>query len=244
MPTIVTPTEIEDAYFSGDLVADASEAMPGFAKGSGAAPPDRTEWPAVTIGRPQCWDLAKLVATKGTKLPAEIRLLCNTSDFHLLQLACSFRAKPGTEVDWARFEVALRLADEHAPAIAFDIYPREVTTRIERDANLTFSPSLKFAGVEASVGSLSADITMAKIEPSVIAYGLMESTPAWDFTTHPQAPLIGIRFGYIIVQQPKGSGSLTIDLRIVANVKGSRGIFRAASRTESGQSLSVVACEG
>ena len=239
MPTIFTPTDIVDPWFSGDLVATG----PRSTKAAAKTEPARNEWPAVTIGRPQCWDLAELASAKGTQLPAELRLLLDASDFRLLQLAFSFHPKRGTQVNWARFEVGLDLGEGSASAVAYDVYPKEVTKRVDRNVKLTISPSLKLAGAEASLGSLTTDIAMAKVEPSVIAYGLMEATPSWDFTAHPQAPLVGSRFVYIIVQKPKGSGPLTANLRIVVNVAGPRGMFRAALKTETGDSLSVVACE-
>lgn len=243
MPTIVTPTEIEEACFDGQLVAEAPDRLPGTVKGSDAEA-DRNEWPAVTLGRPQCWNLVELVAARGEELPAEMRLLLERSEFHLLQVACSFRPKHNAVVDWARFEVALRLAGDEAEPIAFDLFPRQVTHRADRDVELNISPSLKFAGVEAGLGSVKADIAVPKVEPSVIAYGLMEPVPAWDYTAHPQAPLVGSRFGYIIVQAPRGGGTLTTDLSLAASVTGSRGRFRAGLQTESGSSLSIVACSG
>lgn len=242
MPTIVTPTEIEDAWYAGDLGADPT-AMPGRTKGTRRGTTEDTPWPAVTIGRPQCWDLAELMTTRGDELPAEMRLLEDASDFRLLQFACSFRPRRGTKIGWARFEIGLRVPGPE-PVVAWDIFPREVTTRIERDVKLAIKPSLKLAGVEASVGSLSTDISMAKVEPTVIAYGLMESNPAWDFTEHPQVPLVGSRFGYVVAQKPKRSGALTTELRIAAEVTNRGGVFRAALRTEEGDRLSVVVCDG
>lgn len=240
MPPILTPVEIEDACFEGELVAETPS---GFVKGSDSGA-DRGEWPAVTLGRPQCWDLVELVSARGEELPAEMRLLLERSEFHLLQVACSFRPKRNVSVDWARFEVALRLAGNKGEPIAFDIFPREVAHRVDRDVELSISPSLKFAAVEARIGTVKADIAVPRVEPSVIAYGLMEPVPAWDFMAHPQSPLIGSRFGYIIVKAPRGGGALTTDLSLVASVTGSRGRFRAALRTDSGSSLSVVACCG
>lgn len=243
MLSIVTPSEIEDPWYTGELSAD--EPRTGTVKGSQrAAVPDGLDWPAVTIGRPQCWDLTELAVARDQQLPPEMRLLLDASDFFLLQLACSFRPRQGTEVDWARFEVSLRTGGTGQQPVAFDMYPREVTTRIDRDVKLSISPSLKFAGIEAGVGSLSTDIAMTRVEPSVIAYGLMESEPAWDYTAHAQAPLVGSRFGYIIVQRRKGAAAMTAVLRIVARVKAAGGIFRASLRTESGERLTVPVCAG
>lgn len=247
--TIITPTEIENPLYEGQLeftpgsIEQAArekgrESIRGELKSAG---------PVVTLGQPQCWNLAHLAREKGETLPAELSLLLRDADFYLLQLACSFRPERDSEVTWARFNVYLRPKTGQESPIAFDLYPREIYEKTKTDVKVSIAPSLKFAAfegatVEGGLGEVVTTIEFKKLEPVVIGFGALESVPNWDFEKHKDHPLRGSKFGYLIVKKPHSAEAVRLTLDIAADVVTKHGLLSARVTERDRAHLTQVVC--
>ncbi len=246
--TIITPTEIKarDTFYEGalELVPRTDELKKGPKSLQKKPLPPR---PLVTLGQPQEWNLASLAREKGESLPAELSVHLHEADFYLLQLACSFRPEADSEVTNARFVTHLRPKVGSAPPVALDLFPREIYDESQTDVKVKIAPSLKFAAfqgasVEGGVGEVMTTIEFKKLEPVVIAFGLLESTPGWNFQAHRLYPLRGAKFCYLIVKKPRSAQAVRLIVEITADVRTKQGLFKAEIAKKDRDYLSQVVC--
>lgn len=146
----------------------------------------------------------------------------------LVRFAVSFRAEPGTEVEWARLSVDLpQTPDDHA--IVIDQYPDDFLDEEQRDLHLTLSPQLKFMQVSASLGAASASIQIAKVTPVISSWGGQEASFGWDLTRTDRHPIVGVKHFYAIISCP--SPELAMSLGIDADVRVPGGFLRRGQRS-------------
>lgn len=248
--TIIAPMEIEHPLYEGRLeFTPGSIEQAAREKGWKSVPSRLKEAaPVVTLGQPQWWNLAHLAVEKGETLPAELSLLLRDADFYLLQLACSFRPQQDSEVEWARFTAYLQPKAGQENPIAFDLYPLEIYDETLTDVKVRIAPSLKFtpipevAEVELSPGEAVTTIEFSKLEPVTIGYGALESSPNWDFHKHKDKPLLGSKFGYLVVKKPRSAEAVRLILDITADVVTRHGLLSAKVRETDRRHLTKVVC--
>ena len=85
-------------------------------------------------------------------------------------------------------------------------------------------------------------IEFKKLEPVVIGYGVLESTPNWDFEQHKEHPLRGSKFGYLIVKKPRRAEAVRLTLDITADVVTKHGLLSAKIREKDRRHLTQVVC--
>lgn len=231
---ILTPDEIEAPLYEGyiDFDQQQEKSIKDYA----------VERPYVTLGEPQWWSLSKLAREKGELLPAEFTLLLKDSDFYLVQIGCSFRPPQKGEIQWARLTSYLRPKVGQNPPIAFDIFPREISEERLQNVKISIAPSLKFETIEGTVGEIATTISFRKLEPVVVGYGILESTPNWDFEFHDLYPLRGSRFVYIILKKPIDAKAVRLTLEIHVGVQTDRGLLRAKLKESTSQHLTRLIC--
>jgi hypothetical protein len=231
--TIVTPTEIEHPFYKGQMEFTPAAIEEATRKGLESTSVDlKSTRPVVTLGEPQCWNLASLAREKGKILPAELVLLLRDADFYLVQLACSLRPGRDSQVTWARLDVYLRPKTGPDNPIAFDLYPRDIYDETKTEVKVSIGPSLKFAAfegttVEGKLGEVVTTVEFRKLEPVVIGYGPLQSNPGWDFEKHKDQPLRGAKFGYLIVKKPHNAEAVRLTMNITAEVAIRRGLLCA-----------------
>lgn len=242
--TIVTPTEIEHPLYEGRMEFTAGSIEQTARKKGWTSVPSEVEsaGPVVTLGKPQWWNLADLARERGEALPAELSLLLRDADFYLLLLACSFRPERDSEVEWARFWAYLEPKAGREKPIAFDLYPREISAEARRDVKVSISPSLKFAEVALSPGEVVTTLEFTKLEPVVIGYGVLESAPNWDFHKHWDQPLLGSKFGYLIVKKPRSAEAVRLILDITVDVVTRHGLLTGKVKEKDRQHLAQIVC--
>jgi hypothetical protein len=249
IPTIVTPKELKDS----DLVYEAEldlvlEDRDHHKGGMASEMMPEIPAPVVSLGRPIEWNLAHLAREKGEQLPAELSLQLREADFYLLQLACSFRPSVKSRITWARLQTQLQPENGTEAPIAFDLYPLEIYDESRRDVKVSISPALRFTafeamGVEGRVGEILMNLEIKKLEPVIIGYGALESTPNWDFFAHEHYPLLGSKFCYLIVKKPRSAKAVRLALNVTAEFETNQGLFRAKiARRDRGQ-LRLVMCD-
>jgi hypothetical protein len=203
--------------------------------------------PTVTLGQPQWWNLATLAEKKGEPLPAEMALLMREADFYLLQLASSFRPQRQARVMWARVDLYLEPTSGEVPPLAFDLYPREIYEEKNEESKITIDPSLSFsalgAKVEGKLGQILTTVNFRKLEPVVVAYGLLQSNCGWDYQRSHQNPLEGIQVGYLIVKKPRGVGAVRLMMDVRAEVSTPSGLFgmRVTEQDQARRTVDVCA---
>lgn len=236
--TIITPTEIKRPLYEGRMEFTLGDLE---RKGHKSIEP-QSPGPVVTLGQPQWWNLVHLAREKGATLPAEMSLLLHDADFYLLLLACSFRPEPGSHIEWARFTAYLQPKAGQENPIAFDMYPREIYDETRTDVKVNIAPRLEFAGFGVSPGEAITTIKFRRIEPVIIGFGALGSGPSWDFKKHKNHPLLGNKFGYLIVKKPRGVEAVRLILDIAANVVTQHGRLRARFTEKDRAHRTQVVC--
>jgi hypothetical protein len=242
---IATPTVIgKDLIFEGELEA-TTRSLEKLAKDHHRYNLEieaKKNLPVVSVGMPQWWDLTQLEHDGKQVLSSEISLLVRDAKIYLLQVACSFRPAPKSQIEWSRFNLYLRTKAGKEPVIALDLYPREIINHKMGEVNLSFSPSLKFQEVEGKVGEISSKIEYKSIEPIVIGYGALESTPNWDYYKHKDFPIQGTRFSYLLIKRPIKAEGVRLSLNLTAEVSIPGGVFSAKIKGSDSGHLSKLVC--
>ncbi|GEM_PF-1380111 len=157
----------------------------------------------ITCGVPVAYDLAALYADVGRELPFEVRTQLDQHEFWLLRLVCTLHIEPGSAVSWADFAVTFAhhpeipqtavilneigttvivLVDPADPPIAYDLYPKQVTDKVQVEHTVEISPSLKFGEISVSPGKDALTLKYEKLYPRITAHGKRESEIYWRFT--------------------------------------------------------------
>jgi hypothetical protein len=93
------------------------------------------------------------------------------------------------------------------------------------DIKLALNPSLKFEEVEASLGSVEANISLSKVVTIVITSGIGGARPTWLYRKHRRHPIVGTRVVYAIVAYSSAADHMTIHTGLTASVSGRFGLF-------------------
>lgn len=203
--------------------------------------------PTVTLGQPQCWSLTSIARQKNQSLPAEMALLLDEADFYVLQIASSFRPQREARVKWARVDIYMEpTSGQHQP-LAFDLYPREIYDEKGSDLTLTIEPGFSFrafgTNVEAKLGQALTTIRLKRVEPVVVAYGLLQPGCGWDYQRSHQKPLEGIQVGYLIVKKPRSAGAVRMVMDVRAEVSTPSGLFGMRVNEQDQAQRTVVVCD-
>jgi hypothetical protein len=160
----------------------------------------------VLIGAPQTVDILGRWPMAAA-LASDIAAMQDAWDFISVRLACSFVPDRACRFSWARMAAEISLeggsGSPASPAIAYDLFPRQVeqTTRYKR--SFTITPALKFAFVEVSA-DIASENEIVRYEPQTAGAGLLTSTPTWTFTSSARHGLTGSRELFVLLKKPKG----------------------------------------
>jgi hypothetical protein len=199
---------------------------------------------AVSIGAPQSWPLHDLFRARGERLPPEIALLAEASDFWLVRLACSFRPRRQVRVDWARFGVTLHGAGQAADPVAFDLYPKDISVERRGNVKVGLTPKLKLSDLEVELGEAVLDFQYDRLEPLITGSGVLQANPAWEFEPARGHPLTGSRFMHLVVKCPRGGEGVRASFHVEADLV-EEGVFRWRwwSRQDAEAHRTTVICK-
>ncbi len=209
------PETIENVIWEGALEEETEDTGIKFAH----PPTNRAEeLPIVSIGRPEKWNMTDLYAPN--PIPSIIQTKLNEANFYLVQLSCSFRPiKDELEISQAFFTVELLPdRDRHQP-IAFNLHPLEVNQEIERNCTFTLSPSLKFVKIEGSLGSAEFGLAYSELQPMIIATGVGEPTPRWEYQKTNGKAVHGSKFMYLLLKTPQAMQQVRARIKLTAELK-------------------------
>lgn len=215
-PLDVTVESLQDAIASGKLLNLRGD-------------PLSLDTPGVTLGRPICWNLARLAAAKGIELPAEMRLLLDRSDFFLVRLACSFRLGFRSKVVWTRLNASLAGPYKSLRPRVFDIFPKQVSQETKASREVGISPTLTFAEIASvSLGKWVTTFEYNAQTPIVAGSGILEETASWEFMPRDLQPIQGSWTLHLIVERPKPVESVDMHLAVGAVIETRGGLLLAS----------------
>ena len=138
----------------------------------------------------------------------------------LWKVRLRFEFEPKTEnahFIFARCNTYLRALQPAEPLpAAYDMYPQNLFEGKPETVSLKFGPSLKIAGVEASLGEIGSEINVGEVAPIVVGFlGEDARSPYWEIKPRGH-PLIGFRTFWLVLEQPEGCTGI----RLSALVEG------------------------
>jgi len=212
---IVTPTEIKDIAWEGELV------RPQIMRGGGS------QTPVVTLGQHEFWTAAQAMETEvGKKWTPPL----GGADYWLVRWACTLREPSGSvRITEATQTLYLRpknpAAGERA-AYAHSLLPDRLSVEDSTEINFGLKPELKFMGVEAKTGEVGAKITFRKVFPVIQSYNVGTPTPYWVFQSHLAHPLQGSQFVYAVIAAQPGSNGVRASIELVVTAETRLGPVR------------------
>jgi hypothetical protein len=110
------------------------------------------------------------------------------------------------------------MAGEPKPQV-YDLYPKRLYEDDGQTVSLKFDPSVKVAGVEASVGELNANMPIGRVAPVTSGFrGQDGRNPHWRL--EPQKyPLVGARDFFLALEQPAKCSGIVLRVRAEATIQ-------------------------
>lgn len=177
--------------------------------------------PVVEISTPHAHTLRDWCGPAG--IPRFLQSQTRKADFYVVDLACSFYTKSEEGwIDWARFTVEIN-PDEQLPVhqrpCTIDLYPMEITQKVERAVHVTLNPQFKFQIVEVSAGNAEFGIKYEEQIPTVsglIGTGLKSM---WNYdSAKGRYRIQGTKPMYLLVKAPKRFPCANIRLKLEADI--------------------------
>lgn len=211
------PEEAGDILWEGSLELASEEVVRSLERTLEGETKDVRDLPVVSIGRPEVWALDAVYPPE--EMPPLLRAKAEEAEFYLVRFYCSFRPiRKKSSIEWARFHVHLLPDRQAQQPTAYDLHPREVTHEAQRNTQVTLGPSLKFQEVEASLGNVSFGLKYLELQPSIIASGIGERSPSWDFEEGRGIRIAGGKCMHALVRAPRGTGTVRAILDLTADV--------------------------
>ena len=178
----------------------------------------------ISIGVPIVHSFAKILATQGESITADIQLQTKQYEFYYTELTCSFDAGPGCRFHDARFALELQTvpSNPNNDAIAYDLFPLKVEDEskvsIKRSLSLqfTFSPDPSLSAISLPLYEGSEEYITYK--GHIEAFDLRGTQPAWRFVRTHVHEIGGAYKLFMIIRKPKGSSVKAI-LSLTAHVQ-------------------------
>lgn len=224
---LTTASPIQEALAKGSLEPlsddDLNQAVRAATHEGIRLTPDEVNrlMPVVEICMPQTRTLREWCSP--AEIPSFLQEQARKADFYLVDLACSFSTKSEEGwIDWARFTVELNPDEQlpmHQRPCTIDLYPLEITQRVEKEINITLNPQLKFQTVEAGFGHAEFGIKHEEQVPTVS--GLIGSgfKSMWDYNSlKGRYRIQGTKWMYLLVKAPKGFPRANVRLKLEADV--------------------------
>lgn len=120
----------------------------------------------------------------------------------LVPLICTFDPDPSVHFNYARVEGQLITAPELDPAVAVELFPKEIYTPVQVSSDLKFSPTFSFHDVKLEPVELSTKKDYTLFEPEILALHVGTQKPAWALTSTAGKNIAGVKYLFAIVSKP------------------------------------------
>jgi hypothetical protein len=162
-------------------------------------PPDEFRG-MIRVGQPVVFDACAYAEASGVALDAGARLLAASNRFALVRLPISIRPRERASVRFLAVECVLN--SEGGTAVCWSMAPERVEQEITASSGAKITPELK-VGVVTLGGEGSAEREFIVYQPNVLAFGIGETDPAWEFTPSKGRKLHGVQILHLLVSAPK-----------------------------------------
>lgn len=198
-----------------DLFSEEKTLGPGL-------PPKKVKEVEVRLGK---WLISFLPPVKSTPTRPIMTPDRSKWDLYLVYIPFTLR-EPPEDTYYQRVDLRIDLANKDATA--FDLLPKNVTTKEKVTKTYELSPEFKFKGVEVKVGKISHQICFESLRPIITAFGEGESRFYWVYTSlEGQEISPGIKHALVILEVPGGTESVSGTIYCEADMlKKMFGIFR------------------
>ncbi|HLZ59151.1 MAG TPA: hypothetical protein VKR06_19580 [Ktedonosporobacter sp.] len=117
--------------------------------------------------------------------------------------------EPANNTYYQKVEFRVILPDQQ-DALAFDLFPKNVSSTREETRNYTLSPDIKFQEIEVSLGQIQRTIHFESIRPTIRAFGVGESSFYWIHTGFEEQKEVipETKHALIVLQVPRGTKSV------------------------------------
>lgn len=156
---------------------------------------------------------------KPAEIPPFLQAQARKADFYIVDLACSFSTKSQEGwIDWARFTVELNPDEQlppHQRPCVIDLYPLEITQKVEKAVNITLNPQFKFQSMEVGIGNAAFGIKYEEQIPGVSGLIGTGFKSRWDYNSVKGVHRIqGTKRMYLLIKAPKGFPRTTMNVRV------------------------------
>ena len=184
----------------------------------------------VSVGRAFVFDALKWAAAHGLSPDPSTSLLAADNQFYLVRLPVSIR--PGERQAVQFFAVDIKLESYDDQALCWSLMPERVEEemKISTEAGLNAELKLSSGSLGASLGKKTEVVVY---QPYITAFGIGETTAAWEFEPTEGRTLRGVQVLHFVVKAPAAlpcTGRVEIRSDIIA-----RGLLwntRAVARDE------------
>lgn len=151
--------------------------------------------------------------------------------FYQVRLGFEVEVSKAAREAGARFECAQCLAriwsatsGRLQPSV-YDLYPAYLDEGQAREISVEFEPEIKVGDVGGSLGKVSADVRVGRIEPVIVGWkGDGEREPHWEL--RPQSKtLLGVRHLWILIQSPEECQGVRLAVQVEGDVQTHWGIL-------------------
>lgn len=141
-------------------------------------------------------------------------------DLYLVSIPFTLHRAPGNRYYQ---EVTFFIELTNSEATAFDLFPNNITTKIEETRTYSLSPQLKFQEVEASLGQVSKQMRFSTMRPTITAFGRGESRFYWVYEGFEEQKQVTpeTKQALVVLQIPHGTHfvDVTISYEVVTALK-------------------------
>lgn len=174
--------------------------------------------PIVSIGAPEKWNLTALYEAE--TMPRSIQVKLDEANFYLVRLSCSFRPRRNeVQISQARFIIEILPDRDQSQPIAFDLHPMQVNQEVKHNFKVTLNPSLKFKEVQGSLGSSDFAIEYPELQPTIVATGVGERRPSWEYQKAKGVGIQGSKFMHLLLKVPKNMQKVRAKLKLTADLE-------------------------
>ena len=122
-------------------------------------------------------------------------------DLYLIHIPFTIH-EPSEDSYYQKIKFKIDLANRDISA--FDLLPKNVTSKVEVAKTYILSPQFTFKEVEVKVGELGYEVRFDSLRPIISAFGIGESQFYWIYTSQENQRLFpGTRHVLIVLQVPK-----------------------------------------
>ena len=212
------PDAVEHIIWEGGLESEEVGITQKNLKMAGPSSSFSDGLPIVSIGQPEKWNLTELY--KPDPIPRSLQVKLDEANFYLVRLSCSFRPRRNEiQISQARFIAELLPDRHHNQPIAFDLHPLAVNQEVKRNFTVTINPSLKFKEIEGSLGSTDFGIEYPELQPTIVAAGVGERRPSWDYRKAKGIGIQGSKFMHLLLKVPKNMRKVRAKLKLTADLE-------------------------